>query len=61
MSILSVIVALGLVGVVLYLINTYLPMEPGIKKLLNITVVCILIIWLLRALGLIGPLADIRL
>lgn len=60
MSLISIIVALVIVGVVMYLINRYIPMDSKIKNLLNVVVIIVLIIWLLQATGLIGSLSSIR-
>ena len=51
MSILSIILVLVIVGVILYLINAFIPMDAKIKKILNIVVLIFLIVWLLKALG----------
>jgi len=59
MSLISLIVALVIVGVVMYLINAYVPMDLTIKKLLNAVVIIVLIIWLLERSGLIASLARI--
>ena len=50
----SVIIALVVVGVILYLINNYLPMDGKIKSILNIVVVIAVILWLLRSFGMLG-------
>lgn len=50
---LEVIVVLVVVGVCLYLLNTYVPMAPPIKTIINVLVVMVVILWLLRAFGLI--------
>jgi hypothetical protein len=55
-SLLSLILTIVVVGVVLWLINTYVPMQATVKNILNIVVVIVLIVWLLNAFGLIGPL-----
>lgn len=60
MSLLTVLVALVVVGVVLWFINNYIPMDAKIKNLLNVVVVIVLAIWLLRAFGLLGSLGNIR-
>lgn len=54
MSLLSVLIGLVIVGVVLWLINTYIPMDGKIKKILNVVVVIFVILWLLSAFGLLG-------
>jgi predicted membrane protein len=54
MSLISIILALVVAGVVLWLINTYIPMDGKIKSILNIVVVIIVILWLLSAFGVLG-------
>lgn len=50
MSLLTIFVVLIVVGVGLWVVNTYIPMEAGIKKLLNIVAVVFLVVWLLYGL-----------
>lgn len=57
MSLISLIVTIVVVGMLLWLVNSYIPMDAKIKKILNIVVVVILIIWLLSAFGLL-PILD---
>jgi hypothetical protein len=47
MDLISLIIILLVVGVVLWLINTYVPMDPKIKRILNVAVVVLVILWLL--------------
>lgn len=54
MSLISLIIILIVVGVVLWLINSYIPMDGKIKKILNVVVVVIVILWLLSAFGVLG-------
>jgi len=54
MSLISLIVTLAIVGVILWAINTYLPMEGRIKQILNVVVVIAVLLWLLSAFGFIG-------
>lgn len=51
MSILTIILVLVIVGVLMWLINAYIPMAGPIKTLLNVVVLIILILWLLSAFG----------
>jgi len=51
MPLLTIILTLVVVGVALYLINKYVPMQPSIKNLLNIAVIILLALWLLKVLG----------
>jgi len=48
------------VGVILWVINSYIPMQSTIKRILNVVVVIVVIIWLLSVFGLIGDLSRIR-
>jgi hypothetical protein len=54
MSIIGLLVLLVVVGVALYLVNTYIPMAQPIKVIINVVVVLFLVIWLLSAFGLLG-------
>ena len=56
MSLISLLVFLIVVGVILWLINTYIPMDAKIKKILNVVVVIVVILWLLQAFGILGNL-----
>jgi hypothetical protein len=51
MSILNVFIVLIVVGVILWLINSYIPMDHKIKRILNIVAVIIVCIWLLKVFG----------
>ena len=61
MSLVYLVVVLLVVGVILWLINTYVPMASSIKTILNIVVVIVVILWLLNAFGIISGGPDIRL
>ncbi|PXW77520.1 hypothetical protein C7451_10413 [Blastomonas natatoria] len=50
----NVIVTLIVVGIILYLINNYMPIDGTIKSILNIVVVIAVILWLLRSFGMLG-------
>ncbi len=60
MSLVSILLALIVVGVLLWLVNNYIPMDAKIKNILNIVVVIVLVLWLLRAFGLLDSLTNIR-
>jgi len=60
MPLLNVVLTLVVVGVVLWLINTYIPMQGTIKSLLNAVVVIAVVIWLLQVFGLLGSLTSIH-
>jgi hypothetical protein len=52
MTLVQLVVMLVVIGVLLYLINTYIPMDANIKGILNIVVIVFLLLWLLTAFGL---------
>jgi hypothetical protein len=55
----QVVIVLIVVGVLLWLVNSYIPMDGKIKSILNAVVVIVVVIWLLQAFGLIGSLGNI--
>jgi len=59
-SLISVAVTLIVVGVLLWLVNTYIPMDGKIKKILNVVVVICVIVWLLYSFGVISNTGDIK-
>jgi hypothetical protein len=59
MPLISLIVVLIVVGVLLWLINTYIPMDPKIKNILNIVVVIVVVLWLLSVFGLLSGVGSI--
>jgi hypothetical protein len=52
MSLITLVLVLIIVGVLLWLVNTYIPMDAKIKKILNIVVVIVVILWVLKVFGL---------
>jgi hypothetical protein len=61
MSIFSVLISLIVVGVLLWLVNNYIPMDSKIKGILNGVVVIVTILWLLEAFGVLSSLKNIKL
>lgn len=59
MGLISLIIVLAVVGVILWLVNSYIPMQATIKKILNVVVIIAVILWLLNAFGVIGSLNNI--
>lgn len=51
----SFILILALIGVGLYLLNTYVPMAAPIKTIINIVVVILVLLWVLESFGILGP------
>lgn len=60
MSLITLVIVLVVVGVVLWLINSFIPMQSTIKKILNVVVIIVVVLWLLSAFGVIGSLDTIR-
>jgi hypothetical protein len=60
MPLLDIVIALVVVGVLLWLINRFIPMAAPIKTILNAVVVIAVIWWLLSILGFVEPLSSIR-
>jgi hypothetical protein len=50
----NLVITLVVIGVILWLVNNYLPMDGKIKSILNIVVVIAVIIWLLRSTGMVS-------
>jgi len=60
MSLISLVVILIVVGVLLWLMNTYIPMDAQIKRIIQIVVIIVVVIWLLGVFGILPDLNAIR-
>jgi hypothetical protein len=60
MPLLNIVFILIVVGVLLWLINTYIPMDGKIKRILNIVVVIVVVLWLLNVFGLFSSMRGMR-
>ena len=60
MSLVTLVITLIVVGVLLWLVNSYIPMDGKIKKVLNIVVMVVVVLWLLNVFGVWGHLHDVR-
>jgi hypothetical protein len=60
MPLIQVVVVLIVVGVVLWLINRFIPMAGSIKTILNAVVIIVVVLWLLSVFGVLGSLSNIR-
>lgn len=56
---LSLVITLIVIGVLLYCVNAFVPMDAKIKNILNIVVVICVIVYLLSAFGLFGHVRDV--
>ena len=60
MPLIQVVVVLIVAGVVLWLINRFIPMAGSIKTILNAVVVIVIILWLLSVFGILSSFSNIR-
>jgi hypothetical protein len=60
MSLIALVVILIVVGVLLWLVNTYIPMDAMIKRILNIVVIIAVVLWLLKVFGLLDAIGSVR-
>ena len=60
MPLMQILLALIVVGVLLWLVNRFIPMQGSIKSILNGVVVTAVVLWLLNTFGLFHSLAHIR-
>jgi hypothetical protein len=60
MSLIGLVLTLVVVGVLLWLLNNYVPMDRKIKSIVNAVVVIVVVVWVLQAVGLLGSLQNIR-
>jgi hypothetical protein len=61
MPLLTILIVLIIAGLLLWLVNNYIPMDYKIKNILNVVVVVVLIVWLLKVFGVFVYLKDIHL
>ena len=59
MPLLSIVVVLIVIGVLLWLVNSYIPMQDPIKKILNIVVIIAVVLWLLNIFGIFSSLGSV--
>jgi len=60
MPLIQLVVILIVVGVLLWLVNRFIPMARSIKSILNAVVVICVVLWLLNVFGVIHSLSHIR-
>ena len=61
MSLLQLVITLIVLGVLLWAINNYIPMDATIKKILNVVIVLVAVLFILSAFGILGSMQGIRL
>ena len=60
MPLINLVVVLIVVGVLLWLVNNYIPMAGSIKRILNVVVVIAVVLWLLNAFGVLHSISGLR-
>jgi len=60
MPLIQILLVLIVVGVLLWLVNSFIPMQSTIKSILNAVVVIVVVLWLLNVFGLFHSLTHIR-
>jgi hypothetical protein len=60
MPLTQLVLVLVVVGVVLWVINSYIPMQSTIKTILNVVVIIVVVIWLLGVFGFMGKISAIH-
>lgn len=60
MPLINLVITLIVVGVLLWLVNTYIPMDRKIKSILNAVIVIAVVLWLLNVFGVLGGLGAIQ-
>lgn len=60
MSLIGLVITLIVVGVLLWLVNAYIPMDSTIKKIINIVVIIVVVLWLLSATGVLHHAGDVK-
>ena len=60
MPLIQLVIVLVVLGVLLWAINNYIPMDATIKKILNVVVILVVVLFILSAFGILGSLSTIR-
>jgi hypothetical protein len=60
MTLINIVVILVVIGIIMYLINAFIPMAGAIKTLLNLVVFVVVLIWLLGAFGIVIAIPGVH-
>jgi hypothetical protein len=60
MPLIHIVLTLIVIGVLLWLVNNYIPMDGKIKNILNVVVVIAVVLWLLNVFGLLAGISGVR-
>jgi hypothetical protein len=54
------VIVLIVIGVLLWLVNSYIPMQSTVKRILNVVVIIAVVLWVLSAFGIISDFTNVR-
>jgi hypothetical protein len=60
MPLISLIIVLIVVGVLMWLVNTQIPMDANIKKIINVVVLIVVVLWILQVFGLLDSINAVH-
>jgi hypothetical protein len=60
MPLMQLVITLVVVGVLLWIVNRFIPMQSGIKSILNGVVVLVVVIWIANIFGVFAPLSRLH-
>jgi hypothetical protein len=60
MSLISLVIILIVIGVLMWLVNTYIPIAPPFKQIINVVVIIAVVLWLLSVTGVLGGVGDVK-
>jgi hypothetical protein len=60
MSLVTLVITLGVVGLLMWLVNRFIPMQGQIKSILNGVVVIVVVLWVMKIFGLFEYLSQFR-
>jgi hypothetical protein len=60
MPLINLIIVLVVIGLILWAVNAYIPMDANIKKILNVVVIIAVVLWLLSVFGVLGNISTIH-
>lgn len=60
MTVINMLIALIIVGILLWLVNWFIPMDEKIKSIMNAVIVIAVVLWLLSVFGVIGSMTYTR-
>lgn len=56
---LAVVITLLVIGVLMWLFETYIPLDPTIKRIIQVVIIICVVLWLLNVFGVLGAMHDV--